>query len=195
MSLSKLRYDRSSNLTWIMSIWFLVGLPHLWGDAMRPVLKTNFNGELFAAWLGDINSSYPSIQYSHRSSSGTWSDPINLSSAIAGTPVSAPPHLYLTEFGVIVIWQNYITSAETPYYSLASAILPKGDHLWSVMTVSTSEENACFNDPVLTIDAPGQVNIMWTSLYPAERKKSVIRTASFLMGSSIAWSEPLTLGQ
>lgn len=179
-------------MKWIAGLWLIAGSSCLSADAALPHFKMNSTGEVFATWLGDSTSSYPFVQFAQRSLLGTWSTPENLSSEISSSITCSNPTLYLTDAGIVVLWQYSITSTSGVQYFLASAILPPLSSTWNVSTISSSGEDAIYNDQRLEADASGNLVVMWTSFYPYGTTSSVVRVALY-DSLTATWSSPDTL--
>lgn len=180
-------------VTCLAGLCLIAGTAQLSASATSPHFKMSSAGEVFATWLGDSGGKYPFVQFSHRSSTGIWSEPKNLSVEINPSIRCGHPTLYLTEAGVVVLWQYYTSTDTTAPYSIASAILPYSSSEWHVSTISLPTEDAVFNDQRLETDANGNLVAMWTSIYPFNKPSStVVRVASYNPLNN-RWSIPITL--
>ncbi|CUI17518.1 hypothetical protein PNK_1913 [Candidatus Protochlamydia naegleriophila] len=143
------------------------------------------NGNTLAIWQDELNTGYFYLFASVLPAGGTWSTPVNISSA-GGLNATLPKMAINSSGNAIVIWTAYNSSVG--YNSLYGASLT-GLTTWSsAVQVSEDEENVFENSVVRLSDGDDMV-ITWVS-YSYLTFESVIRSAAATFGT---WPTPETI--
>ena len=160
-------------------------------DAAAGQCKVHSNGTIIAAWQSIDSMGQTSVTGAIGSVStdpSTWTTTI-LSTNMSTVQNSQPLLSSNANGDVVVTWQY--PDSESNFF-VAAAMLPSGTTTWNTATISTSGEDAGFNDQVASIDEDGNVLAMWT-IYDPNTDTIHVRGATAVMGTSTTWDSPVTI--